>query len=468
MSLGWLAVVASAGRADEIRLRGGGVVQGVAVPDVEKPGYLKIYTTTAGVPLSMKKERVEAISPVETPLTEYVERLKAVSASPEGQLELANWCESNGLGGLAQHHFKETVSLDPNNGPANEKLGKVLWDGAWRTYDEVRKAQGLVLFQGRWMTPEERQRIEDGQRQTDSQKGWTRRITAVLQKYYQGTGEQQIQAEQELRAIQEPSAIVPLVNVLGQEGPELRSLLAEILGRIDDPQAAAGLVHRLLSDADARIRLITFDELAKKKDPQTVQKLMRGLQDPDAERVGRAAAALAALDAKEAVPKLVPVLTSVQRRVETVLVPTKTGGGSGFNVGFGNVQGYDTLPAPGGIVSGGGVAGGGGFIGTVPSFGVLTGPVVAPGVVAFGATAAPFGSGVAMSSGGGGAGVGPTELVPTPMMVPYQHQNAEVLSALERLTGRNFGFDVPQWKRWLRQEFRPPSTGQPDRRVPQP
>jgi hypothetical protein len=41
-----------------------------------------------------------------------------------------------------------------------------------------------------------------------------------------------------------------------------------------------------------------------------------------------------------------------------------------------------------------------------------------------------------------------------------------VLEALQRLTGRNFGYDVATWQRWLSSSTDP--EPEPVRRVPQP
>ena len=49
----------------------------------------------------------------------------------------------------------------------------------------------------------------------------------------------------------------------------------------------------------------------------------------------------------------------------------------------------------------------------------------------------------------------------------YVHQNPEVLAALQELTGQDFGYDVPSWKKWTTTSFRPAPTA-PPRRVPQP
>jgi hypothetical protein len=98
---------------------------------------------------------------------------------------------------------------------------------------------------------------------------------------------------------------------------------------------------------------------------------------------------------------------------------------------------------------------------------VLTGPAVAPGVVAYGVTSVP--GGYAGLSNGASFSFGPdggSPRGPTPKVVAIEHQNVEVLAALNKMTGRNFGFDVVTWKRWVTTSFRIDQG--PTRRVPEP
>jgi hypothetical protein len=83
--------------------------------------------------------------------------------------------------------------------------------------------------------------------------------------------------------------------------------------------------------------------------------------------------------------------------------------------------------------------------------------VVGEGVVAYGATSVPF-------TGLNLGGTNPHR--PVMRRVTNVYRNEEVLAALEKLTGVSFGYDIPAWRRWQRQSFRPSTT--PERRVPQP
>ena len=190
-----------------------------------------------------------------------------------------------------------------------------------------------------------------------------------------------------------------------------------------------------------------MEELRRRDGPIVVTGLVRALGSNRTEVVNRAAWALANLDAVEAVPRLIPALVTVRYKV--VWMPTGPSRSDGLGVSFGSV------PAAPGVGARSRSSG--------SSIAVPTGPAVGPGSVAFGATSVPFpGYGTTGVGIGGGLGLAG----PIPMRVPVSYQNVEVLSALVKLTGHDFGYDRAAWRRWLNTSFRP--DPEPVRRVPQP
>jgi hypothetical protein len=97
------------------------------------------------------------------------------------------------------------------------------------------------------------------------------------------------------------------------------------------------------------------------------------------------------------------------------------------------------------------------------SVAAMTPPLVAPGAVARGVYSAPWYEWPA----GGGFNVG-QQIAATPDLhvATFQYQNSEVLSALEKLTLQDFGYDIDSWRAWVSRSFNP--DPKPARRVPQP
>jgi hypothetical protein len=90
---------------------------------------------------------------------------------------------------------------------------------------------------------------------------------------------------------------------------------------------------------------------------------------------------------------------------------------------------------------------------------------VGGGAVAYGATSVPYGlpGGVGVSVGGGGV---QNDNRADVRVATYTYRNVEVLAALEKMTGKDYGYDIGAWHTWVSHEFNP--APKPARRVPQP
>jgi hypothetical protein len=259
----------------------------------------------------------------------------------------------------------------------------------------------------------------------------------MRQKIAGGNAEERLQALEQLDAIRDPGAIKPLLRAFGQDGPEWRSRLGRTIAGIPGTLATAALVDLVLGESDLDVRQGTLDALSQRREPDTSSRFGAALRSKDPIIHGRAAWALAALDEQAIVPKLVPLLVHSQRRV--VMVPS-AGGGGNMSATFSSGGG---IPAPGGL-------GGFGVYSAVP---ILTGPAMAPGAVAFGATSVPFATDYAGFSSGGVAG-GPSN-VPRWRLIWNNQPNQDVHDALVKLTGIDLGFDENAWGQWVRTQFRP-------------
>jgi hypothetical protein len=265
-----------------------------------------------------------------------------------------------------------------------------------------------------------------------------------------GTDDRRREAEMQLMEIRDPMAVKPLVQVFGGASEPLRTLLDHVLDRIPGPESAAALVTHILHETDFDVRHVTIEVLAKRKETNVVPGLVQALGSRNPPIINRAAWALGRLNAVTAVPKLIPALITTLYRLELPALGGSSGGG-GLGARFGSVAPASGL--------------GPGYVGNGGSYGLLTPPVVGPGVVAFGATAVPTPGlpGASLSVGGGGPGMRGNQ---EPRIVPMTYQNVEVLATLVKLTGQDFGFDIPLWQRWVSSGFQPDPT--PVRRVPQP
>lgn len=419
--------------ADRILLRGGDELRGIVLPDPGSPGKVLVQTEKGTTPVAFAAAQIARVIRVPGPLDEYFARRENVEPTAEAEYGLGLWCEEAGLTGLAEIHYRRAVEWDKSYAPAHKKLGHVLHEGRWLSVDEVRVAQGLVKHKGRWITPEEKARLDAGAAFTADQASWIRRIKTYRRALDSEKPEARHRARQDLMEIREPAAVAPLVQFLAGDGP----LLDQILGAIPGPEALNALVNRILIEVEPEVRLGALEELTRRDDAGEAAPLMvRMLKHRDMAVVGRAAWALAGLNEVSAVPKLIGVLVRVQQQV--VMVPTDGGqAGGGPNMGFTSV--------------------GPGFNAGGLSYPVYTSAAVGPGVIGIGAGTPPLFNGLSIA--------GPPR-PPQPQLVRYVQRNDAVLEALVRLTGVDFGFDIPAWRAWLASTHR--SETVPTRRVPEP
>ena len=443
-------------QADRIVLRGGGQINGKLIADPADPDHLTFVGEAGKNPIIYKKEQILQVNPVKSVLDEYVVRRGRDRTVGEEEYQLGVWCEEHKLRDLAGYHFEAALRLDPNYGPAHERLGHTQVDDRWLNADELREAQGQVKFRGRWMMPEEKARLEDQANQAAEGQSWTRRIKQYRDAFVAGRDVQAKDAERRLLAIREAAAVGPVTRILGLDpNPNVRDLGSRVLGAIQGPESSTALVNRLLAETDGTVRENLIVEVARRDPAEVVPRLGRALQAKEPDVINRAAWALGRLNAVATVPQLISALIFTEYRTEYVPVAVAVGGGGGggINASFGS-------GTPAGGVGLGNYAS--------SSYATITPPAVAPGVVAFGITGVPLVNGVALGNGGGtGLGVGGgNDVRMIPRVVPIDHPNVEVLAALSRLTGKDFGYDVGVWKQWAAASFR--SDRSPARRVVQP
>ncbi|GAC1465793.1 MAG: hypothetical protein NVSMB9_05720 [Isosphaeraceae bacterium] len=455
--------------ADRIALRGGGQIRGKVLPNPKKPELVFVLSERGKTPLSLRKEQILEVVPEPSALDDYLPRRDSASPTADAQYKLGLWCEQHKLLDLATIHYQAAIRHDPSFGPAHRKLGHVQQGDRWFTNDEIRLAQGLVRYKGQWITREEKERRENSSAATAEKLAWVRRIRILHETMQQGAGNRGRDAERQLRAIRDPAAVGALVKVLGDEEEPSRTLLAQLLGAIPGPEAAKALVDRLLAEEAADVRNATMDELERRTEPEISRLLVRSLRAGSSEVINRAAWALGNLNQVTAVPGLIGALVTTRQQM---VLSSPTGEPMENSSGlypYGSSPLAPSMPGPPIAFNG-------------STVGYLTGPAVAPGAVAFGATSAPYYPTSDMSlpsinAGGGGgtplAGIGIAgggglngSRGPIPRLVTIPIQNREVLAALVKLTGCDFGFDVSAWRQWLRTSFKTERT--PARRVPQP
>lgn len=439
-----LAAIPSA-RADVFELTGGGKIEGVALPDPAPEGLILIQTAGSKVPLRFHKEQIRQVIRKPSPLDDYLKLREQAGKDAEANFQLGKWCEKQKMGGLAGLHFEAAIAADPDHAGAREKLGHVHHHGEWLTTDELKVKQGWIKYKGRWMSPEEKDKLDQDESRVAENAAWARRVRVHLDALRRGPTDRYQQAEAAILAIEDPLAVPALVKGFAKEKPELRMLMGRALAGIPGQESSRAMTDRLLVETDASVRSVLKEELSRRSDPAPIAQFVRALKSEDQAVRGRAADALAGLQARRAVPSLIDSLVTVKRRLIFTEEPVPADGG-GTGIGFSSI-GSVPSNGQGGLVSG-------------TSTGVATTAtaVTAPGVSVLVPQPMAIGAGIGLGQG--------VRTQPATRVVTKVFQNPEVLRALRTLTGEDFAYDVGAWKRWLAAAFQ--SSNEVRRRVPQP
>jgi hypothetical protein len=425
-------------RADTISLRGGGQLEGKVVPDPKDKDRVQVWMVKGRKPLSFRKSQILEVVTKATPLDEYFQKKKKAAETPQGQYDLGIWCEQNKLADLGKLHFENALAIDKSFEPAHKKLGHIYHSGYWVTRDELNVIQGLVKYKGRWVSAEERAQREAEDKLLAVKAEWVQRIKMLRQSILSSSTDRRREAESQLMAIREAEAVGALLRVFGNDEEPMRVLLSQVLSVIPEEQATLGLVKQILAEPSASVRPIIFEKLKDRDRSIVVRALSRALGTEQIMVINRAAWTLNNLNADEAVPALIRALLTHEQRI--VMVPPNNGNA-------GNGGGMPLVPIG---VNNGGAA-------------FATPPVVGPGVVAFGTVSTPAYAmpGIGLNTGG------QINTQPEPRVVTFTYRNTEVLAALQRLTGRDFDYDIPAWREWMSREYNPTPKAA-TRTVPQP
>jgi Pretoxin HINT domain len=154
----------------------------------------------------------------------------------QAHVELALWCDRNGLKPEAMAHFMTAIHLDPDR------------DSTW-------KHLGYVKRGGRWTSPDlaaSQDREERAQKQAD------RYWEPLLKKWKAWLVEKgrRVEAEQLLAAVTDRRALASMLRVFPKNGSEPgQTRLVRLLGQIDDPSSSRVLAAQAIGTRFDSVRL---------------------------------------------------------------------------------------------------------------------------------------------------------------------------------------------------------------------
>ncbi|HUG90953.1 MAG TPA: hypothetical protein VML55_08975 [Planctomycetaceae bacterium] len=395
--------------ADVVRLRSGGEIRGKVDRETAGPTNPQVLVETlSGSIVTVDRADVDFVTYRSPGIEDYETRKRQVADTVEARWELAEWCRERNLRDQREEQLTRIVELDPNHEPAHRGLGHALRDGEWMSREDDMLARGYVKHKGEWVTPQQLELLEVTEADRARELEWFRQVRLWHGWLTGRNAERSRQGWGELQKISDPCAVPALQKFFSEsDDVRLRSLYVEIVSRIPGGRAAVALARLALEDADHELRYAALNGISAEQSEAAMPLFIRELRSGANETVRRAALGLQRVGDEQSVPYLINALVTTHTYHVWVPQPGVTAGTGGT---FGS--GQPVLP---------------------PEVEVqLRTGQLPQGVIVHTPTAAPQPK--------------------RKMVVKRDHQNAEVLSALQRITGKNFGFDERTWKLWWNAE----------------
>jgi hypothetical protein len=306
-----LGVVACAVQADTIELASGGRIEGRVVESADADPSKYVIELAGGGRVTVPRLEVERIDTMSADEAAYQKLARTAPDTVAAHWKLAEWCRERRLRELAESHLERILELDPNHEAARTALGFRQKNGQWMTRDDIMANRGMVMYEGRYVTP---QHVELMKRQKDtklSQADWGNTLER-LRRWLTGRREERIaQAHAELQTIRDPLAAAPLVAILlREEIPELRQLWVAVAAGLDHQLAVDVLVDLSLNDPVEEIRFQCLESLIKSGRTGLATPYVRALRNRDNVIVNRAGAALGQIGDTDAIGPLINALVT--------------------------------------------------------------------------------------------------------------------------------------------------------------
>lgn len=401
---------ASTATADYVVLRTGGRLAGEIVPNVSGELDPRAVTvkTLSGAVVSVARDQIESVHRRKLAYEEYDRKEPTVEKSVEAQLAMADWCKQNGLTNQRVIHLRKVIEIDPEHAATRKALGYTRHGSEWMSQDEIMRSKGFVKNRGKWILPQELAMIEQAAQDNEAERQWFKPVKMWYNWVNSDDPAKQSEGLQKLKNLREGEAAPAVIRTFQKAPTEpLRLLLVEILSKIESPRAVEKLIDMSLWEELISVRAGALQGVKARRAKAAIPVYVRALRNERNLIVNRAGAALAQVGDDSAVAPLIEAL--VTRHQYKIQVPENVVGMTGNGQW---VQSIDPTALP---------------------------PEVA-GMLATGQLP----KGVVMDYHPNSAAKPRMRTV----VMRYDEKNVAVLDALTLLTGENFGFDEPAWRRW--------------------
>lgn len=398
-------------RADKLTLKHGGAVRGAleSSQQDQAPDSPVSLRTLSGALITVARDELTGVEERAQKFEEYEVLLLDIEKNVESHWKMAIWCKQNELPRQWLSHLNEILALEPDHLQALQTLPKAKTAVKKEEEREKMLARGFVPYKGKYVTPKERELLEQVDQQNEREKEWWKKVKLWHRWLAHSSASRQQNGVSAFRSIDSVDALPALKKYLLEgQSVEHRMLYAEVLANIADPQALVKLVELSLYDEHHRVREKAAENLPADQVDEVVTLYLQALKHPNHRVIRRAATYLGQLGDLRVVPYLIETLSS--SHTYQVRVPVQ----NSYNVSV-----------------------------TRGNEGILGSPLLPP-EVELGLRTGQYPYGVIINDMTQQNKSVQTQLV----NVTRELQNAEVLAALKEITQEDFGFNKPRWRSW--------------------
>jgi hypothetical protein len=309
-----LSMICASARADILELTSGGQLEGKIQKSSDNDTKNFVVELATGGQLTIPRSQVAHVDAASDAETEYRKLARTAPDTVEGHWKLVEWCRQHKLANESQRHLERILELDPNHAEARNTLGFHQKDGKWMNRDDVMSSRGLVLYEGRYVTPQQVELMQHQKEARTTQADWNKKIDQLRRRLTGRYPDKAAEAHAELLAIKDPEAAETVAAALRrEENPDLKRLWLEVISHLNHRAAVDALVHFSLTDPDDDIRHLCVEYLIKSGRPGIAVPYVRTLKDKDNEIVNRSAIALGQIKDRDTIGPLIEALITKHR-----------------------------------------------------------------------------------------------------------------------------------------------------------
>jgi tetratricopeptide (TPR) repeat protein len=212
-------LVATPALADVVHLKNGGRVEGTVKDLGDKYRIDHRYGS-----LTVPKADVTKIEKKASLKELYEARRKKIDAKdPDALVKIGLWLREQGWESQALKEFRAALKLDAEHRGAHKALGHVLYEGKWRTEAKIMELRGFVKHQGKWVSKEEKARLEAveerermAKERKKAERAFQRKLASLIRDIAYGSKKKCDAAYEEIKTIATERKIPGLAKYAGE------------------------------------------------------------------------------------------------------------------------------------------------------------------------------------------------------------------------------------------------------------